>query len=415
LGVVSGILSARLLGPQGRGELTIISYFPGVMASLFSLAVPQALTLFLSKDSDRKSEIVTAGFRISILLGIVGSIIFAIVAPYTLTVEKRYLGWAIALTCLVSPAMVINPNMYAIQRGLHRFNTVNGILVLTSGGMVLGILALWWAKKVSPLGIALLALGLQMAVAVLHISMLGFSTVNQRVGWETYRMCLTKGVKFFLPVIAITLFYLSDRAILIRTTTLEQIGFYSIAYAVTFPLTLAVEAFAQIGFVEVAGMKDERASFLLAVRRFQMAQIVVLISALLLLPFLHPVVRYAFGERFSPAVGLAYYMVAAMSLRGLSKAMENSLRARDLSWPGTASSLAALFILAVLGAWWVPNGGVISFGIALICSEAMGLLILIVMFRQKVHIPLADLWGIRPSIFMAISRNLGNALNPKLT
>ena len=98
--------------------------------------------------------------------------------------------------------------------------------------MVLGILALWWANKVSPLGIALLTLGLQMAVAVLHISMLGFSTVNQRIGWETYRTCLTKGMKFFLPVIAITLFYLSDRAILIRTTTLEQIGFYSIAYAI---------------------------------------------------------------------------------------------------------------------------------------------------------------------------------------
>ena len=49
------------------------------------------------------------------------------------------------------------------------------------------------------------------------------------------------------------------------------------------------------------------------------------------------------GKDSPQAVGLAYYMVAAMSLRGLAKAMENSLRARDLSWPDGKKPCSPVF------------------------------------------------------------------------
>jgi O-antigen/teichoic acid export membrane protein len=412
-GVISGILTARLLGPEGRGELAIIAYFPGLIGAFFPLAVPQALTLFLAKDPGKKSEIAAAGLHISLVFGLVGAILFALVAPYTLTADKKSLGWAVAVACLASPAMVINPGMYAIQRGLHHFNAVNGFLVFSAGSMVVGLLGLWWTNAVSPLRIVLLTQGIQVLIVLLHIGLLGLPNVTRRPGWETYRTCLLKGIKFFVPVIALTFYFMSDRGILIRTTTLEQIGFYSVAFSVTFPLTLAVEAFAQIGFVEIAGINDESTSLALAARRFQMAQFVVLISAILLLPLVAPLIRFAFGERFSPAILPAYYLVGGMSLRGLAKVLESGLRARDLSLPGTLSGIVSLCLLIGLGAWLVPTRGVEGFGAALLFAEAAGLSILIVFFLKRSTVSVAELWGIRPGIFLVLSRNLAKALNPK--
>jgi O-antigen/teichoic acid export membrane protein len=408
LGVVSGILSARLLGPEGRGELAVILYFPAVMGSIFPLAIPQALTFFISKDRNRQAEFATAGFRISLVLGILGSVIFALVSPRILAENNRHLSWAIAVVCLAAPAMVLNPHFYAIQRGMERFNWVNGMLILAGMGYPILLLVLWWFNIVSPLLVALSSLLLQMVISALHVWRLGFSTIRCSIGWQTYRECLIQGLKFFLPSIALTIFVISDRAILIRTTTLEEIGYYSVAFALTFPLTLVIEGFAQIGFVEVAGTKDGNTSLALATRRFQMAQAVVLAAALVMLPLVYPVIRFGFGKEFIPAVTGAYFLIPAMAMRGLVHTLDSSLRARDVAWAGALANLLALFCLIGLSAWLVPTGGVRGFSLSMLCAQGVALVLLTFCVRFLLSIPLLDLWGLRFSIFMSLLKNLLN-------
>jgi len=84
LGFISGILSARLLGVQARGELGILSYYPSLVAASCSLAFPQALSFFLSKDLSNRASFVSAGVRFSLVLGLLGSRLFAFFSPHTL-------------------------------------------------------------------------------------------------------------------------------------------------------------------------------------------------------------------------------------------------------------------------------------------------------------------------------------------
>ncbi len=410
LGAASGIFAARLLGPEGRGELAVISYFPALMGSIFPLAIPQALTFFISRDRDRQAEFATAGFRISLVLGILGSGIFAIVSPRTLAENNRHLSWAIAVVCLAAPAMVVNPHLYAIQRGLERFNWVNAMLILTGMGYPFLLFVLWWFKIVSPLLVALSSLLLQMVISALHVWRLRSSIIRSSIGWQTYRESLIQGLKFFLPSIALTIFVISDRAILIRTTTLEEIGYYSVAFALTFPLTLVIEGFAQIGFVEVAGTEDGNTSLALATRRFQMAQAVVLPAALVMLPLVYPVIRFGFGKEFIPAVTGGYFLIPAMAMRGLVHTLDSSLRARDVAWPGALANLLALFCLIGLSAWLVPTGGVRGFSLSMLCAQGVALVLLILCVRLFLSIPLLDLWGLRLSIVMALLKNLLNVI-----
>ena len=44
LGVVTGTILARVLGPVGRGELAAITLWPGILLTLGGLGIPHTIT-----------------------------------------------------------------------------------------------------------------------------------------------------------------------------------------------------------------------------------------------------------------------------------------------------------------------------------------------------------------------------------
>jgi O-antigen/teichoic acid export membrane protein len=406
LGCVSGILAARLLKVEGRGELAAIAYFPGLMAAFFPLAMPQALTFFISKEPHRREEIAAAGFRISLLFGIAGAATIAFLSKYTLTAENQHLAGSIALVCLMAPAMVVNPHLYAIHRGVQRFSLVNGLLISTTAGYILVLAVLGLTNNVSAFNVAVGAQCLQIAIAIISGWCIGSCLFKTRVKWPTYRLCLLQGLKFWLPALALTLFTISDRAILIRTTTLEQMGYYAAAFAVGFPFSLVSEGFAQIGFVEISGANNKQIASDLLARRFQMVQVVALCAVLAGLPLIHPVIRYGFGKEFTAAVPVAYLVVIAMALRGLSWTLECSLRAKNLILPGIAANLMSFGFLIFFAALLVPSGNAKGFGIALLLAQSIGLVVMVVAAKRALGIPFSQLYGVRPAIIAVLSKNL---------
>lgn len=406
LGCVSGVLAARLLGPEKRGELAVIAYFPGLMATFFPLALPQALTFFISKEPQRTSEVAAAGFRISLVLGVLGAMTFAFIGKYVLTTENQHLAKSIGLVCLMAPAMVVNAHFYAIHRGVHRFSLVNGLLIFVAGGYVLLLLGFWSVNRVSALNIAVGTQCLQIVVAVISGCCIGSVLIRTPVRWSTYSRCLLQGLRFWLPMLALTLFTVSDRAILIRTTSLEQIGHYAAAFAVAFPFTLVAQSFAQIGFVEISGESGDEGAVSLLARRFQMVQVISVGLVLAGLPLVHFVIEFGFGEEFTAAIPVAYFVVIAMLIRGLSWALECGLRARNHIWPGVASSLTSLGCLVLLSVVLVPSGGVKGFGIALLLAQAAGLAVLILAAKWSLGISFSDLYGLRPAIVVALCKSL---------
>src|SRR5438105_2699501 len=48
--VVSGVISARLLGPENRGYFALLILVPSILAQLGMLGMPQAVTYFTARD-----------------------------------------------------------------------------------------------------------------------------------------------------------------------------------------------------------------------------------------------------------------------------------------------------------------------------------------------------------------------------
>ena len=275
LGAVSGLMVSRLLMPRGRGELAILLYFPTLMAAFFSLGTPQAITaLHLQRRREHTEEVLTTGFRLADRSGSSGSSpLHALCAAHAdrrqspasdpgadiLRVRRLYDHRAV-LQChgLWLEALYMGQCRYACR----------------AGGLCAGTFCLVVCGALTPLAAVLSALGSQLLQCLLHLIHIKPSWLNSALPRGAYRQCLGLGIRFAAPSLAAVVLLNADRAILIRTTTLEQIGYFAIAFAVTMPMTMTTEAFTQIGFVEVSSAENADASFALMLRRFQMAQVV---------------------------------------------------------------------------------------------------------------------------------------------
>jgi O-antigen/teichoic acid export membrane protein len=403
LGAVSGLLVSRLLMPRGRGELAILLYFPTLMGAFFSLGTPQAITALISKGTERTEEVLTTGFRLAVAQVLVAIPLFVLCAPLTLTGDNRQLAIPVEISCACGAFMILVPYFNAMAYGLKRFTWVNAVTLASQASYVLALLILWFAGALTPLAAALAALGSQLLQCVLHLIHIKPGWLNKKLPRGAYSECLGLGIRFAAPSLAAVVLLNSDRAILIRTTTLEQIGYFAIAFAVTMPITLTTEAFTQIGFVEVSSAQSAEASFSLMLRRFQMAQVVAGVSFLFACALIDPVIRFGFGKTYLSAIPAAYPLALAMSLRAMTRTLENNLRGLRFIVPGTVGAAINLTALIVLSVLFVPRWGAFGFCCASLISEAIYLICLALYLSTQQGVRLHSLWGFRPGIVRAMT------------
>jgi len=392
--------------PRGRGELAILLYFPTLMGAFFSLGTPKAITALISKSAERTEEILTTGFRLAIVQVLLAVPLFVLCAPLTLTGDNRQLAVPVEISCACGAFMILVPYFNAMAYGLRRFTWVNAVMLAGQAGYVLALLILWLAGTLTPLAAALAALGSQLLQCLLHLIHIKPRWLNRKLSRGAYSQCLALGIRFAAPSLAAVVLLNADRAILIRTTTLEQIGYFAIALALTMPITITTEAFTQIGFVEVSSAESSDASFALMLRRFQMAQVVAGMSFLLACALVDPVIRFGFGKAYLNAIPAAYPLALAMSLRAMTRTLENNLRGLRFIVPGTVGAAINLTALILLSVLLVPRWGAFGFCCASLISEAIYFTCLALYLATQQDVRLQSLWGIRPSIVRAMASAL---------
>ena len=74
LGVFTGVVAARLLGPKGRGELAAIQAWPSALAALALLGTSEAVLYFCARAPLRRAQYLGA----ALLIGTIGALVFSL-------------------------------------------------------------------------------------------------------------------------------------------------------------------------------------------------------------------------------------------------------------------------------------------------------------------------------------------------
>jgi enterobacterial common antigen flippase len=399
MGVVSGVLAARLLGPAGRGELAVIIFLPMLLLQLGELELPRSLAYEVSRVEEIPRGVLATTFWLAAGLGMLQAVLLAVLLPLYLPADKLHLLGDSRWFMLYLPATYITATLMGSDQGRGRFGRFSVLLSLPGALYVAGIVAVWASGHVSPGAFAGMLLAAALLVAGVRTQM-DWGVLSPRlVDWTSARRLLKRGWSFYLPTLASNALYRADMFILVRLAPSAAIGLYAVAQAIALGQIGAVSPFIQVGFSAVAGETDPEKALQTLGRHFRLAQLVVISIGMIAAAVTPWLVRLLFGAQFIGSVTTAYLLIGATMFSGMEQVLEQGLRAADHPRPGIVSNLLGLALIIGLGIPACLHYGIAALAFAAMVAQLLNLTVLIGFCVTGLKMPAKNFWGFHPSAF----------------
>jgi enterobacterial common antigen flippase len=396
LGVLTGILAARLLGPTGRGELAVIVFLPTVLALVGELELPRSIAVEASRSAEVPRKLIATSVWLALILGLLQAAILAVVLPLYLPADKLQLLPAARAFMLYLPATYVTAALMGSDQGRGRFGRFSVLMVLPGALYAIFIVgAVLGGLKTPPLFAACLLASAALSAAV-RLAMDRRERPFGAPDWQLARRILSRGMSFYLPAIAGFLLSRADMFILVRLAATDQIGLYAVAQAIALGQVGAVLPFVHVGFAAVARevRKDEALAAL--AHHFRFAQIAAAAMAALAAALTPWGIRVLFGARFSGAIDATYLLIGATALWGASQMLEQGLRATGHSRIGIVSNVAGLAIMLAAGIPACRLYGINGIAAAALASQVLNLVVLIAFCVSRLKMPIVWFWAFDP-------------------
>jgi O-antigen/teichoic acid export membrane protein len=403
LGVISGVLAARLLGPTGRGELAVIIFLPMLLVPLGDLELPRSLAFEFSRPVETPSVVIATSFWIALILGAIQGAALAVILPAYLPADKLYLVSASRWFVFYLPAAYVTANLLGADQGRGRFGRLSLLLTLPGAIYVLAILVIWMSGQATPQTFAGGVLVAAVLAAVIRTRMDWAAISGTFPDWGTTVRLLRRGFTYYWPAVAGFVLSRADIFILVRLVPSGAIGMYAVAQAIALGQIGAINPFIHVGFSAVAGETDSIKALHILSRHFRFAQLAVIVAGLLAGMATPTAIRLMFGAQFNGAITATYLLIGATGFWGMELVLEQGLRAAGHPTPGIISNAAGLAVLFGLGIPACLRSGIKGLAAASLAAQFLNLSVLIGFCVTRLKMPVRSFWGLNAQAFKEIS------------
>ncbi len=342
-GVLTGIITARVLGPVGKGELTAVLLWPALLQGLVALGVMPATTYFAAKKS--------AGIFGTTLFTSLGqaSLLAALgfcLAPVVLGSYGREVVLA-GQVCAVSMGVAtVAENQMALLNGHMRFRAYNGLRFMVTACATLGVLVLAAAGLLTVLHVVLAWLLANGATLLAALWLQPARRINFQT--ELFRQLLGYAARVYPGNLSSLLNNRLDQLIISIALAPADLGLYAVAVTLAAGVGLVGSAFVSVALPAVsrAGSLDEQRE--VAGRLSRLAATSSALSALALVGLLPLLIALFFGPDFLPATDAARILVVGSFFFNMSLVLAAILRGLDRPFDASKGDMASL-VLTVIG------------------------------------------------------------------
>lgn len=377
-----GIINSRVLGPEGKGIVTMVFLYPDLFAVLFQLSLSSP---YLHHIGRAKYKLGNFAANSLFLAGILGSLaIFVFWVTFFLAREQLYPGIRgiyLAPTMLLTPFLMIITYSYAILLGSANIRDYNLIKIIWSiSGAILIILLVFILK----LGIWGAIIGGSTAIfftAVMGVYLV--ARITKKEGWQIQpkllKETLTDGAKLHIGGVS---GYLSNKAnifLLNYYLGAREVGLLSVALVISEILNLISQATSTV-LCAKASPADEAEAARLTGLVTRHALLWTIIAGLILAIGAKFFIWLFAGKDFFPATLPLVILLPGVVLRAITYNIEALIiRHRKFLWATYIYCfLAAISIVS--GIILIPRYNLIGAALATIIPQILTAIIYIFIF-----------------------------------
>lgn len=377
----TGILTARLLGPAGRGELAAMILWPLFIANVTTLGVPSSLIYHLRRRPDEREELVTNGFAMAALMGTVAAAAAVLVLPWWLRQYSPSVIHAAQWFLITVPLCSVTLAGRAVLEGGHDFSASNAIQILTPLATLVVLLALMAGHSMNSYTAAAAYIVASLPafwLMLYRVRRKGLRATRPRIA--AMRQILQYGIRSYGIDVLGTLALQVDQVLVVSLLSAGAMGSYVVVLSISRMLNVFQTSVVMVLFPKAAGHSAAKVIAMTgqSVRISGLATVVCGAVVCIAGPTL---LRVIYGAEYEAAAGALRILVLEAVLSGITFVLAQAFMALDRPGVVTVLQGIGLSLSVPMMLWLIPRYGIYGAAISLLTSTSVRLIFVCAGFR----------------------------------
>jgi O-antigen/teichoic acid export membrane protein len=360
IGAITGILIARLLGPEGKGDLSAITTWPGIFAWIISFSLALGNTYFLAQNLELKDRLYTNSILASLVLSIAGFAILWFALPLLLT---NYPADIVLTTQILSSSLlsgILTDYLLGLLQAKGYYGWIASLRLFVFAGNLFIVILFALVSIESSIK---LAIGYYIVTNLVTILALAVTHVKLKPRFQPdfslFKQTFSYSIKAHLGNFAGLFNARLDMWLVIVFLSSREVGWYSVAITVSYVAMSVTTSLSYILFPKVAEQNQVkgRETVLKTLATNTIAQLLICGLIGLAAPVAVPLV---FGPGFSNTVILVEILLFGILFQSGAIIIISGLRGLGYPMSGTISEVFSLVSTVGLLAVFLPALGYIG-------------------------------------------------------
>ncbi|MDN5201644.1 oligosaccharide flippase family protein [Fulvivirgaceae bacterium BMA10] len=415
VGLVTSIFIARLLGPDGQGQLALLILLPMMLYSFLNMGISPSTIYFLGRKETDRNTILKTNFYSTILLSLIALLAGFIVI--TLFHDKFFDGVPEKLLLLILPVAIpifFNQNFRVFFQGIENFRSYNlTVLFEKISYLLLLVIALYFLKfqLMGAMASFIFTQLILLLLIVLLLSNDGFSLRKGAFSSDYLKGSLVYGIKSYLSNILAFLNYRIDILLISYFLETIEVGLYFLAVSIAEKLWVGSNSISAVLFARLSNMSSDKdkthLTAMVSRHIFNLSCIGALITGLLSFWFI-PLI---FGNSFEGSIAPFLYLLPGIAFGAVSKIISN-----DFSGKGKPeiNTYVAVFLLTeniILNIILIPKLGLVGAALATSITYSTNAIVKIIIFAKINKVRVSNCLFLRGSDLVLYKTLLFKLLN----
>ncbi|MCR4348026.1 MAG: oligosaccharide flippase family protein [Sulfuricaulis sp.] len=327
LGLLTGVMLARILGPEGRGALAAIQNPATILFGVGALGITTAAAYFSGRDPSLAGRLMTTALVALLLWSIPLVAIAYLMMPFLLDAQSASVIHYAQIYLLMIPIQFAAGAPLWVLQGLGKFKLWN-ILRFQAPVAWLAVIGLTWMLGMVTAGaISLFYLAVMICVACVFV-VLALRKVPPPHQPEVSHLptLLRYGLPASLTAVPQQLNLRLDQLLMATFLSADTLGLYVVAVAWSGAFSPLLTSVSQVVFPRLAATHDQQVQAETLHRTLRLCVLSAAMLAVMLLALTPLVLPLLFGAAFMSAVPAALVLVVAASIASFNQVASDGLR-----------------------------------------------------------------------------------------
>ena len=387
--ICCGIVTARTLGPSGRGSLAAMIMWPQILAYCLAFGIPTSSLFFMKRRPESASDFVGAALMLSLSAGALATLVGVLVIPHFLHTYSPATIRFSQIAMVLAPLSLLSVTLTSHVQAADQFKIYNTYRFVAPVSILVVLLVERFTHTLTAetAALAYLVAGLPALVWITLWVLRHFRPKFQNLR-SSAKTILGYGMRAWGSDLLGTVANQVDRVLVVGMLSPDAMGLYVVAQSAANVLAVLPGAVAPVTLPKSAGMSHEQI-IELSGRAIRMTLLVMVLASLPLLVAGQFLLKLVYGPKFMSASLVLPFLVIETILDGLTYVLSQTFLASGL--PGTVTLLEGSGLVASIPLlfWLIPHFGLRGAGCALMLGTLTRFLCVLISFplRLKVRPP----------------------------